>query len=222
MTFDLVVFDWDGTLMDSTATITQCLRLACQEAGLPDPGAKAASYVIGLGLVDALKHTAPDATEQQVRHLVDRYRHHYLTRDHELVLFDQAMELVAALQKKGALLAVATGKTRLGLNRAFEQTGIGQFFASSRCADECHSKPNPQMLFELMEEFGVNPSRTVMIGDTTHDLFMAQSAGVAGIGLTTGAHRLDLLKEASPMAHFDSLAELSPWLLERTGTGANA
>ncbi len=215
MEFDLVVFDWDGTLMDSTSVITKCLRLACMDAGLPDPGKDAASYVIGLGLADALRHTAPGATEAQIKHLVERYRFHYLTQDHELVLFDNAMALVESLKEQGVWLAVATGKTRAGLNRAFDQTGIGKWFDSSRCADECHSKPNPQMLIELMSEFGVDPSRTVMIGDTTHDLLMAQSAGTAGVGLTTGAHPQDLLLQAKPRAIFESLTALDPWLQER-------
>lgn len=208
----LVVFDWDGTLMDSTGTISRCIRQSCQEAGLPDPGASIANYVIGLGLHDALRHAAPGATETQVAHLVDRYRHYYRIWGNELVLFDDVMPVIAELEQAGYLLAVATGKSRLGLSSAFDQTGLGKQFLTSRCADECHPKPHPQMLFEIMEELNVAPHETVMIGDTTHDIRMAQAAGALSVGVTTGAHPVTSLHEAQPSHVAASLSGMLPWL----------
>jgi phosphoglycolate phosphatase len=213
MPFKLVVFDWDGTLMDSTGTISRCIRKASTEAGLPDPGPSIASYVIGLGLSDALKHAAPGASPEQIQRLVERYRHYYRIWGDELVLFDDAMSTIHQLAKHPINLAVATGKSRLGLNQAFDQTGLGKIFQSSRCADECNSKPHPQMLFELMEEFSARPEETVMIGDTTHDIKMAHAAGVSAVGLTTGAHPVSTLQAFEPHHIFPSLQAMTPWLL---------
>lgn len=208
----LVVFDWDGTLMDSTGTISLCIRKACEEAGLPDPGASIANYVIGLGLQDALRHAAPDASDKQVAQLVDRYRHYYRMWGDDLVLFEGARAIIEDLEQAGYLLAVATGKTRLGLATAFDRTGIGRHFHTSRCADECNPKPHPQMLHEIMDELGINPSETVMVGDTTHDINMAHAAGVFSVGVTTGAHPVDTLERARPHQLFESLTPLNNWL----------
>ena len=205
MPFKLVVFDWDGTLMDSTGTISRCIRKASTEAGLPDPGPSIASYVIGLGLSDALRHAAPGATPEQIQRLVERYRHYYRIWGDELVLFDDAMACINELAKCPVGLAVATGKSRLGLNQAFDQTGLGKIFQDS--------KPHQQLLYELMEEFAVRPEETVMIGDTTHDIKMAHAAGVSAIGLTTGAHPVSTLKGADPHHIFPSLQAMMPWLL---------
>jgi phosphoglycolate phosphatase len=211
----LVVFDWDGTLMDSTGTISRCIRKSCVEAGLLDPGASIADYVIGLGLSDALRHAAPGATDTQVAHLVDRYRHYYKMWGNELVLFDDVDHVIDHLHSAGYVLAVATGKSRLGLEQAFDQSGLGKRFASSRCADECNPKPHPQMLLELMDELGFQPNETVMVGDTTHDIRMAQSAGTWSIGVTTGAHPLDALQAQSPTQIFSCLTDMLPWLREQ-------
>ncbi|WP_370263108.1 HAD hydrolase-like protein, partial [Limnobacter sp.] len=140
MTYKMVVFDWDGTILDSTGAITRAIQQACLEAGLPDPGAEIASYVIGLGLNDALRHAAPGATESQIASLVNSYRHHYLSKDHELELFSGVVPLLQSLNDMKVICTVATGKSRQGLNRALEQTGTGRYFMGSRCADECHSK----------------------------------------------------------------------------------
>lgn len=208
----LVVFDWDGTLMDSTGTISLCIRKSCQDAGLPDPGSSIANYVIGLGLHDALRHAAPGASDTQVAQLVDRYRHYYKQWGQQLVLFDDARDVVRQLESDGYLLAVATGKTRLGLSTAFDQTGIGIHFQTSRCADECNPKPHPQMLHEIMEELGVSPSETIMVGDTTHDIRMAQAAGALSVGVTTGAHPADSLHASKPDHVVPCLADMLPWL----------
>ncbi len=215
MTYSLVVFDWDGTLMDSTPAIVAAIQGACRDMNLPVPPDEAASWVIGLGLADALRTAVPDLTQDLWKPFAERYQFHYLTRDPELRLFNGVDELLTRIAGSGAQLAVATGKTRRGLNRALEATGLGPRFDATRCADETHSKPNPTMLFELMDELSVAPERVVMIGDTSHDLNMAGNAGVHGVGVTYGAHPLADLQACSPAGLVHSVNELSDWLLPR-------
>jgi phosphoglycolate phosphatase len=210
--FDLIVFDWDGTLLDSAGAIVHAIQSAARDLNLPVPSDAQARHVIGLGLSDALHHAVPDLPESEYPKMVDRYRHHYLSGDHTLALFAGAAALVQQLSAEGYGLAVATGKSRLGLTRALEHSGLGPYFHATRCADECHSKPHPQMLEEILEEMGVPPERAVMIGDTTHDLLMAQNAGVAGVGVTYGAHPLKALQSATPLALVHSVEELAAWL----------
>lgn len=214
MTFKMVVFDWDGTLLDSTGAITRAIRHACVSADLPDPGAEIASYVIGLGLGDALRHAAPGASDAQIAKLVEAYRDHYLSKDHELELFTGAVPLLQALNELSVICTVATGKSRQGLNRAMANSDTGRYFMGSRCADECHSKPHPQMLLELMEEFNTDPEHVVMIGDTTHDLNMAQAAGVKAVSVQTGAHPPKLLNQVPHYNSFLSINEMTPWLID--------
>jgi phosphoglycolate phosphatase len=159
--------------------------------------------VIGLGLHDALRFAVPNLPAERYPLMVERYRHHYLQHDHELQLFDGAAAMIAELAAAGFLLAVATGKSRIGLDRALRSSGLGPYFHASRCADECFSKPHPQMLEELMDELSVDPERTLMIGDTTHDLLMGKNAGVACLAAGYGAH---------PAAALDALA---PWPVSR-------
>ena len=166
--FQLIVFDWDGTLFDSTLLITQSLQAAAVAIGVPPPSDARASHVIGLGLIDALRYAMPDLEEARYRELAEHYRDHYLARDTDLNLFDGVHELLDQLLDAGHMLAVATGKPRRGLNRAFAASGLGSKFHASRCADECHSKPHPQMLEELCDEFALPPSSILMVGDTTH------------------------------------------------------
>ena len=182
--FDLIAFDWDGTLFDSTAIIARCIQAAVLDVGGKKPSDEAASYVIGLGWNQALAHVAPEVSPERYPLLSERYRHHYFAIQHEISLFDGVLPMLAALRTRGHLLAVATGKSRLGLERALDHSGLRPLFLSSRCADECHSKPHPQMLEELMAEFGVMPEATLMIGDTSHDLLMASNAGVDALGVT--------------------------------------
>jgi len=209
--FDLLVFDWDGTLLDSTGAIVEAVKATCRDLDLPEPPDEHARQVIGLGLIDALRHSAPDLAEDRFPQMVERYRHHYLSRDHELHLFDGAGELIAELHGSGFLLAVATGKSRQGLNRSLMHCGLGRYFSATRCADECLSKPHPQMLEELMEEFSVSAARTLMIGDTTHDLQMAVNAGVASVAVTYGAHTVETLDAVSSLARLHDIAELARW-----------
>lgn len=210
--YELIVFDWDGTLMDSAGAIVRAIRAAAQDLELPDPGEARARHVIGLGLADALRHALPELPAEHYPRMIERYRHHYLSRDHELELFAGIEALVGELAEGGHMLAVATGKSRIGLDRALEHSGLGAFFHASRCADECFSKPHPQMLEELMAEFAVTPERVVMIGDTSHDLQMAANAGVDGVAVTYGAHSGEFLAGHAPLACVHSVEELSAWL----------
>ncbi len=210
--FDLIVFDWDGTLLDSTGAIVRAVQASCRDLGLPEPSAQHASYVIGLGLSDALRHSAPDLSEDRFPEMIERYKHHYLSRDHELTLFDGAAELIAELHATGFTLAVATGKSRRGLDRALLNSGLGPYFSATRCADECFSKPHPQMLEELMEELSIDPERTLMIGDTTHDLQMAINAGVSALAVEYGAHPSSQLAALNPLACARNVDELAEWL----------
>lgn len=210
--FDLIVFDWDGTLMDSTATIVKSIQAAAKDLGLPIPSREAASHVIGLGLSEAMQTALPDVDPKWYPRMVERYRYHYLSKDHELTLFDGVPELLADLQQQGYFLAVATGKSRVGLNRALNGVKLLSTFHATRCADETFSKPHPAMLQELTRELGQDLRRTAMIGDTTHDLLMAQNAGALGIAVEYGAHPVDQLHACQPVFSAKNVPELHAWL----------
>lgn len=209
---DLIVFDWDGTILDSAAAIVNAIQAACHDLGVDKPTDQQARQVIGLGLSDALQSAVPGLPEREYPKMVERYKYHYLSGDHELALFKGIEALLAELANRGFSLAVATGKSRLGLERAFRHSGLGAYFQAFRCADMCHSKPHPQMLEELIQELGSMPERTIMIGDTTHDLLMARNAGTWGIGVSYGAHPRDKLCELQPLACVDTVQELHAWL----------
>ena len=210
--FELLVFDWDGTLMDSAPAIAACIQASCRDLGLPVPDQRTASHVIGLGLKDALSYAVPELAVEDYGRMVERYRHHFLARDAQLELFAGAEPMLRQLADAGHLLAIATGKSRAGLERALAATGFGDLFDASRCADECFSKPHPAMLLELMAELGGAPASTLMIGDTTHDLQMALNAGVGALGVTYGAHPRSQLVALAPLACVDSIGDLSGWL----------
>lgn len=212
--FDLVVFDWDGTLFDSTALIVRCIQAACQDIDLAIPTDRAAAYVIGLGLHDAMAHVAPLASEEQVRQLALRYRHHYFNSQHHLSLFPGVLGLLSALKARHHSLAVATGKTRLGLNEALTHVELRGVFDATRTADETASKPHPQMLHELMSELGVEAERTLMIGDTTHDLLLAANAGAASVAVSYGAHQPAEFAAHAPRYIAHSVSDLQNWLLQ--------
>ena len=212
--FDLIVFDWDGTLLDSTATIVASMQAAARDLGLPVPDVRAASHVIGLGLQDAMQRAMPDLDPKSYPRMVERYRYHYLSQDHSLTLFDGVRDMLSDLASQGYFLAVATGKSRVGLNRALNTAGLMSVFDATRCADETFSKPHPAMLHEITRELGQDLRRTVMIGDTTHDLQMASNAGAAAVGVHFGAHPKGELQALSPMFGADSIADLHAWLNE--------
>jgi phosphoglycolate phosphatase len=215
--YSLVVFDWDGTLMDSTPSIVTAIQSSCRDLGLPVPPDEAASWVIGLSLQDALLSAVPTLEQEMVPKFIERYRFHYLTRDPQIRLFEGVEAMLDDLAAAGTKLAVATGKTRLGLERAMETTGLRRYFNATRCADETFSKPNPAMLNELMHELDVEPSRVVMVGDTSHDLHMARNAGIHGVGVTYGAHAVAELAACDPQIIVGSVGELGDWLGARVG-----
>lgn len=210
--FELIVFDWDGTLMDSAGAIVASLQGACSDLGLPVPSEEGARYVIGLGLRDAMAHILPGVEPAIYPNIAERYRDHFLRHDPDTTLFAGAAELVASLHESGFLLAVATGKGRRGLERSLAATGLKRYFHATRCADEGFSKPHPGMLEALMEELGVGPDKTLMIGDTTHDMEMARAAGVFRLGITHGAHAKAALLDYDLLACVEHLAELGEWL----------
>ncbi len=211
--FDLVVFDWDGTLSDSTAIIVRCIQAAVLDVGGARPSDTAASYVIGLGLMQALAHAAPDVPVEKYPQLGARYRHHYQAHQHDISLFEGVLPLLSELKTRGHQLAVATGKSRRGLNDALQAAELKGVFDGSRTADETAGKPDPRMLQELMAEFDVRPERLLMIGDTTHDLQMALNAGCASVGVSYGAHEQQALHPLAPRFVAPSVAQLHDWLL---------
>lgn len=210
--FDLIVFDWDGTLFDSTALIAGCIQAACADLGLPVPSQRDASYVIGMGLVEALQHAAPGLPRERYGELGARYRHHYVKRQDALTLFDGILPLLNALKQRQHLLGVATGKSRSGLDHALGTAQLHGLFDATRTADETASKPHPRMLLELMAELGARPERTLMIGDTTHDLMLASSAGTASVAVSYGAHEPAGFAAHGPRHVAHSVADLADWL----------
>jgi len=211
--FDLLVFDWDGTLFDSTALIVRAIQDACRDLGTAVPTDEQAAYVIGLGLQDALRHAAPGLPADRYAELGMRYRHHYVARQHEITLFAGVLEMLQALKARHHWLAVATGKSRRGLDEALATVQLKGLFDATRTADETASKPHPQMLLELMREFGAEPERTLMIGDTTHDLQLAANAGTAAVAVSYGAHEPAAFQAFAPLTIAHSVAELQAWLL---------
>jgi len=212
--YDLIAFDWDGTLFDSTALIARSIQAACRDVGAAVPGDEQAAFVIGLSLRDALMQATPGFPAERYPELAQAYRRHYFAAQHEVVLFEGTLPMLQDLRGRSHLLAVATGKSRRGLDEALGTTQLGTLFDATRTADETASKPHPQMLLELMAELGVSPARTIMIGDTTHDLEMAARAGVAALGVSYGAHDHAAFEAHGPVFVAHSTRALHDWLLE--------
>lgn len=208
----LIVFDWDGTLADSTAVIKRALQRAAADLGYPVPTDEQAAYIIGMGLQAALAHAIPTLREADLPRLIERYRIHFLSGEEEIALFDGVLPMLDRLQTHGFDLAIATGKSRRGLDRALDQMGLGSYFVATRCADEGFAKPHPGMLHAIFERTGVAPAEALMIGDTTHDLQLAANAGTPAIGVTYGAHDAALLTTCPSVALVDSVAELAALL----------
>lgn len=217
--YDLVVFDWDGTLMDSTGLIANCVQLAAGDLGLPLPSEQAAKHIIGLGIHDSMQKLFPGITDSDRTQLAMRFRYHYIARDHESPLYEGVREMLTELQREETFVAVATGKPRAGLQRALEHTGLKPFFHFTRCADEGFPKPHPDMLLKLMDFTGTECGRVVMIGDTTHDLLLAKNAGVDGVAVHYGAHPAHELAALQPRAAFGTVAALRHWLRAELGLG---
>jgi phosphoglycolate phosphatase len=208
----VVVFDWDGTLVDSTQTIAQAIRLSCQDLGIAVPSLKDAQYVIGLGLQDALRRVAPDLPPERAPELSLRFRHHYLSRDHLLEPFEGIRPLLQDLQSAGVVMTVATGKSRQGLERALDSTQTRAFFAYSRCADESVPKPGPEMVLEICDYLDCDPRDALVVGDTTHDIQMAHSAGAQAVAVGYGAHDPESLRRLSPLDCLESVPALDRWI----------
>ena len=213
MRYELLVFDWDGTLMDSAARIVASMQAAFTELGLPPPTPGAARNVIGLGLAHAVAELAPAQDTATRSEIVTRYRAHYLELDETPTpLFPGVAEVVPRLREAGYLLAVATGKSRVGLDRALAETRLDAHFHATRSADETFSKPHPQMLLELLDELGVHASRALMIGDTEYDLLTAKNAGVDALAVCYGAHAPERLLALAPRACLSAIEALPGWL----------
>ena len=210
--YDLIVFDWDGTIMDSTGLISECIQLAARDQGLPIPSITEAKSIIGLGLRDSTRQLFPDLDPAAQAAFAHAYRQHYVPRDHEAPVYDGIRELLVALDHSERYLAVATGKPRAGLERAFAHSGLKSAFHFSRCADEGLPKPHPDMLLKLMDFTSIPKARTLMIGDTVHDLDLARNAGVASVAVTYGAHPAELLSSRPSLAVVNSVVELAAWL----------
>lgn len=210
--FDLIAFDWDGTLFDSTAAIARSIQLAVADVGGTVPSDAQASYVIGMALLPALAHAAPDVPKEKYNDLANRYRYHYLKQQEQITLFQGVLPLLQSLRERGHWLAVATGKSRRGLNEALQHADLRGMFDASRTADETAGKPHPLMLQELMAELDVAPQRLLMIGDTTHDLLMARNAGCASVGVAYGAHDAADFAACAPLHVARDVADLQQWL----------
>jgi phosphoglycolate phosphatase len=210
--YDLVIFDWDGTLMDSTRTIARSLQSACRDLGIAVPSQSEALFVIGLNLDDTFARVAPGLDKAGRAQLSERYRHHFLAGESEIPLYEGVPEMLSDLHTRGRRLAVATGKARRGLERALDATGLRRWFEATRCADEGFAKPHPGMLLMLLELTGVERRRALMVGDTTHDLELAANAGVDAIAVSYGAHDEELLATRPAKARCASVAQLHRWL----------
>ena len=211
MKYRLIVFDWDGTLVDSHSAIAECMQEASRELHLPVPERERATHVIGLGLHDAMRIVAPDLAAHRYPEFIDAYRRHFLAREDTMQPFPGMRDLLGSLSKSAAL-AIATGKSRRGLDRALKATGLEGYFRASRCADETRPKPHPAMLLELMAALGASPAQALMVGDTSHDLQMAAAAGVAAVAVSYGAHAREALLACRPRACVASVEELREWL----------
>jgi len=212
MKYALIVFDWDGTLLDSASGIAECIQLAAADMSLPIPDRETASHVIGLGLHDSLRHAVPTLPASGYAAFSEHYRRHFLAREEAMGLFPGVPELLRALRDQGHRLAVATGKSRRGLDRALAATGLGPLFVATRCGDETRPKPHPAMLEELLRELGSEAGSALMIGDTSHDLLMASNAGVDAVAVASGAHSAESLRTFSPRACLQNVVELPEWL----------
>lgn len=213
--YGAVVFDWDGTVMDSTHSIVAAIQGSCADLELPVPSTRDASWVIGLSLESALYRCVPTLTADKLPLFLERYRHHFFNLDPEIKLFDGIVALLDSLRARQVVLGVATGKSRVGLDRVLGTMQLHGHFHTTRCADESFSKPHPAMLLEIMAERDLRPEQVLMVGDTSHDIHMATSAGVDSMAVTYGAHDKRTLLEAEPTVMVNSVREMQAWLLER-------
>lgn len=208
----LLIFDWDGTLMDSERQIVTSLQAANADLNLPERSEDDCKNIIGLGLREAIATLYPGTDEKFAEHYTERYRHHWFRVSSQSELFSGAREMLQQLHSLGYLLAVATGKGRVGLDRVLIETGLEHVFHATRCSDETRSKPHPLMLQEIMQTLGIGPEQTLMVGDTEYDMAMARKAGAGPVAVSYGVHAPERLQQYSPLTCLDTLAEFIPWL----------
>ena len=214
MRYKLVIFDWDGTLMDSADKIINCMQIAAKHCDVPIPSADAVSHIIGISLKPAIKQLFDIDDDALAERLVLAYKEAFVSHDATpCPLFNGVQELLSALKAEGATLDVATGKARRGLDRAWSQTETGHFFSASRCADDAQSKPSPDMLLQILDELKISAQDAVMIGDTTYDMQMAKSIGMRRIGVSYGVHAQVHLEALAPETIVHSIGELQQFLL---------
>ncbi|MGQ0547927.1 MAG: HAD family hydrolase [Betaproteobacteria bacterium] len=211
MKYRLIVFDWDGTILDSPAGIAESICASCGELGLEVPDRDVASHVIGLGLPELMRVVAPGLAPARYPEFIEAYRRHFRRREPSMQLFPGMKDLLAELSSR-FVLGIATAKSRRGLERALDATGLRPHFRASRCADETQPKPHPAMLLEILNELSLSPESALMIGDTSHDLEMARAAGVDALAVTYGAHREAGLRACGPLGCFSSVNQLRQWL----------
>lgn len=216
--YDAVIFDWDGTLMDSTFSIVESIQLASADVGLPVPSTMQASWIIGLSLESGLYKAVPELTADLMPAFIERYRHHFFQRDKSIKMFDGAVPMLAELRQRTIPISVATGKSRAGLDRVLRAVELVGYFNTTRCADETQSKPDPQMLHEIMWELDLEPDRVLMVGDTTHDIHMAHNAGMDSLAVTYGAHDVPTLEKSEPTVIVESVPEMREWIFGRLKT----
>lgn len=214
--YKLIIFDWDGTLMDSQQKIVQTLRTTLLQLKLADRSDDELKNVIGLGLNEAIRHLYPAFNQQQINHFADLYRSHFISSEPSPRLFSGVMEMIKKLHQTEVMIAIATGKGRQGLEHAIEESGIRSFIHASRCADETCSKPNPQMLLELLDEFSLTATDAIMVGDTIYDIEMANNTKMDSIAVSYGVHELERLQQLEPMIICDTIKQLETQLLKNT------
>lgn len=210
----LIVFDWDGTLMDSAAHIVACLQNAITELSLEPKTDDELKNIIGLGLREAFFALYPQANDDELTSLTSRYREHFFDQEAKpCELFDGARELIKELESKDYYLAIATGKGRNGLDKVLKETEMGKHFPITRCADESLSKPHPQMMLDIIDYYGVEANDAIMIGDSEYDLLMASNAKAQSVAVTYGVHEKQRLLDCNPITSVDSVNDLHSWLL---------
>ncbi|MBV36462.1 MAG: HAD family hydrolase [Rickettsiales bacterium] len=203
----LIVFDWDGTLMDSTGRIVSAMQTTARNLQLPVPSDDEVRSIIGLSLSNCYRQLFPEVDDHDW--ITEEYRHQYVDGDNTpSPVFEGVEEVLTSLKEQGYYLTVATGKARHGLDRVLDESKLRHFFDKTIASDESNSKPDPAMLHTLMKHFALKPEQTVMVGDTTHDLKMAQNAGTHGVAVTYGAHSVDSLKKHAPIAIIDDIRQL--------------
>lgn len=207
----LIIFDWDGTLMDSIGLIVQAMHVASQPYGLSVSDTRVKS-IIGLSLIKGIEQLFPD-TPQHHQAILDNYAQYYVAHHHELQFFDGISELLQTLRSQGKLLAIATGKKRIGLNKMLDLTQTHDWFVTSRCADESGSKPDPQMLIDILAETDKRVEDAVFIGDSIHDIAMANAIKMDSIAVSYGCETAEILAKENPSALVKSVKELAALLV---------